>query len=50
MTPAKLLALSVVLWLFFVLKSTREEAWLMGRFAGYAEYRTRTRRFIPWIG
>jgi protein-S-isoprenylcysteine O-methyltransferase Ste14 len=44
------LALSVVLWLFFVLKSTREEAWLMRRFAGYAEYRTRTRRFIPWIG
>lgn len=34
---------------FFVLKSTREEAWLIERFAGYADYRTRTRRFIPWV-
>lgn len=44
------LVLSGVLWAFFVLKSAREEAWLMARFPGYAAYRTRTRRFIPWIG
>jgi protein-S-isoprenylcysteine O-methyltransferase Ste14 len=44
------LALSGVLWAFFILKSDREEAWLADRFPGYAEYRTRTRRFIPWIG
>lgn len=35
---------------FFLLKSTREEAWLMERFPGYPAYRTRTKRFIPWIG
>lgn len=44
------LALTVVLAVFFGLKSAREEAWLADRFPGYAGYRTRTRRFIPWIG
>jgi protein-S-isoprenylcysteine O-methyltransferase Ste14 len=44
------LALTAVLWAFFHLKSTREEAWLTGRFAGYAAYRSRTKRFIPWLG
>lgn len=34
---------------FFGLKSTREEAWLVDRFPGYRAYRSRTRRFIPWI-
>lgn len=40
---------AVALAAFFVLKSTREEAWLTERFAGYGAYRKRTRRFIPWI-
>ncbi|MGK2849879.1 MAG: methyltransferase family protein [Candidatus Limnocylindrales bacterium] len=40
---------AVVLAAFFVLKSAREEVWLIQRFAGYAAYRERTRRFIPWI-
>jgi protein-S-isoprenylcysteine O-methyltransferase Ste14 len=44
------LALSGVLAAFFLLKSTREELWLTGHFPGYAAYRARTRRFIPWIG
>jgi protein-S-isoprenylcysteine O-methyltransferase Ste14 len=35
---------------FFVLKSAREEAWLSERFPGYQAYRTRTKRFIPWVG
>lgn len=35
---------------FLTLKSAREEAWLVERFADYAAYRVRTRRFIPWIG
>ena len=39
-----------VLLVFFELKSRREEAWLEHRFAGYAAYRLRTRRLIPWIG
>ena len=41
---------SAMLLAFFTLKSSREEAWLMERFPGYASYRTRTRRFIPWVG
>ncbi len=48
-SPAALLA-AVVLWGFFELKSRREEVWLAARFAGYAAYRARTRRLIPWVG
>ena len=44
------LAGSALLLAFFTLKSSREEVWLMERFPGYAAYRTRTRRFIPWFG
>jgi protein-S-isoprenylcysteine O-methyltransferase Ste14 len=47
-SPAALLA-ALVLWGFFELKSRREEVWLESRFAGYAAYRARTRRLIPWI-
>ncbi len=32
---------------FFLLKSTREEAWLVERFPGYPAYRRRTHRFLP---
>lgn len=48
-SPAALVASALLLG-FFELKSRREEAWLEGRFAGYAAYRARTRRLIPWIG
>jgi protein-S-isoprenylcysteine O-methyltransferase Ste14 len=41
---------ALVLLGFFELKSRREEAWLEVRFAGYAAYRARTRRLIPWVG
>ena len=44
------LAACALLLAFFTLKSSREEAWLTERLPGYADYRTRTRRFIPWIG
>lgn len=44
------LALAVVLFAFFELKSRREESWLVERFQGYPAYRSRTRRLIPWIG
>ena len=43
------LAWAAVLLLFFRLKSAREEHWLTARYPGYAAYRARTRRFIPWI-
>jgi protein-S-isoprenylcysteine O-methyltransferase Ste14 len=44
------LGLAIVVTVFFRLKSAREETWLVERFPGYADYRTRTARFIPWIG
>ena len=40
---------SLVLGVFFDLKSRREEAWLGEQFVGYAAYRRRTRRLIPWV-
>ena len=43
------LAGTFVLGVFFDLKSRREEAWLGEQFAGYAAYRQRTRRLIPWL-
>jgi protein-S-isoprenylcysteine O-methyltransferase Ste14 len=43
------LALAVTLFGFFSLKSRREEAWLTERFPGYAAYRSRTRRLIPFV-
>ena len=43
------LAGAVVVGVFFDLKSRREEAWLGEQFAGYAAYRRRTRRLIPWL-
>jgi protein-S-isoprenylcysteine O-methyltransferase Ste14 len=47
-SPLALLA-TVALFVFFELKSRREEVWLRERFSGYSEYAARTRRFIPWI-
>lgn len=42
--------LTVLLVLFFELKSRREETLLAERATGYAEYRARTpRRFLPWL-
>jgi protein-S-isoprenylcysteine O-methyltransferase Ste14 len=43
------LAATVVLAVFFDLKSRREEAWLVEQFTGYAAYRRRTHRLIPWL-
>ena len=47
-SPATL-ASALVLLVFFDLKSRREEAWLGELFAGYAAYRQRTSRLIPWL-
>ncbi len=51
LATASLVALgaAVVLALFFRLKSGREEIWLADQFDGYAAYRARTRRFVPWL-
>lgn len=34
---------------FFDRKASREEARLLARFEGYAEYRRRTSKLIPWL-
>lgn len=47
-SPAALVA-TAVLFVVLDLKRRREELMLMERYPGYAAYRTRTRRFIPWI-
>ncbi|HWP62040.1 MAG TPA: methyltransferase [Candidatus Binatia bacterium] len=38
-----------VLFIFFDLKARREEVWLEERLPGYAAYRRRTRRLVPWL-
>jgi protein-S-isoprenylcysteine O-methyltransferase Ste14 len=43
------LLLALALGVFFDLKSRREELWLSEQFAGYAAYRSRTRRMLPWV-
>jgi protein-S-isoprenylcysteine O-methyltransferase Ste14 len=43
------LLLAPALAVFFDLKSRREELWLSEQFAGYAAYRSRTRRLLPWV-
>lgn len=42
--------LAVILAGFLRLKSAREEAWLQQSYPGYATYRARTNRFVPWLG
>jgi len=40
---------ALVLFAFFDVKSRLEERWLSEKFAGYAEYRTRVKKLIPWV-
>ena len=41
--------LAVVLFVFFDLKSRREEQWLREAYASYAAYQQRVRKLIPWV-
>jgi protein-S-isoprenylcysteine O-methyltransferase Ste14 len=43
------LGLAIGLALFFDRKARREEAWLSDRWPGYAAYRQRVRRLVPWL-
>lgn len=43
------LACAFLLAVVLVLKSRAEEHWLVGRYPGYAAYRLRTRRFVPFV-
>jgi protein-S-isoprenylcysteine O-methyltransferase Ste14 len=40
---------AVVLFVFFDLKSRREEEWLTQAYPGYSEYQRRVRKLIPWV-
>ncbi len=43
------LAFDVMLFVFFDRKAAREEIWLTEKFTGYAAYRQRVKKLIPWI-
>ena len=43
------LAYAAAIVVFFDVKSRREEIWLEQHFAGYAEYRRRVRKLIPFL-
>lgn len=43
------LGLSILLFLFFDIKSRREERWLRQAFPRYAEYQHRVKKLIPFI-
>lgn len=43
------LALCAALLVFFDRKASREEGWLQERYPGYAAYRERVSKLIPWI-
>ncbi len=41
--------LLIALYVFFELKSSREERWLEENDPAYAAYRARVKRFLPWV-
>jgi protein-S-isoprenylcysteine O-methyltransferase Ste14 len=43
------LALAVVLFVFFDIKSRREERMLLRKFPDYAAYRQRVKKLIPFV-
>ncbi len=43
------IVLAVVLFVFFDLKSRREEKWLVEAYSGYMDYRKRVKKLIPWV-
>ncbi|MCS7060752.1 MAG: isoprenylcysteine carboxylmethyltransferase family protein [Anaerolineae bacterium] len=43
------LFLSIPVFVFFDLKSRREEAWLAEKYPAYADYRRRVRKLIPFL-
>jgi protein-S-isoprenylcysteine O-methyltransferase Ste14 len=43
------IALAIVLFAFFDLKSRREEKWLVEAYPGYQDYPQRVRKLVPWV-
>ena len=46
---ALVLTYVVALFIFFELKTRREERWLKEKFPAYSEYCQKVKKFIPWI-
>lgn len=42
-------ALAVLLFVFFDVKSRREEVWLCAAYPGYADYQQKVRKLIPYL-
>ena len=42
-------ATTVALFIFFDMKSRREERWLQEKFDGYGRYKMRVRKLVPFI-
>jgi protein-S-isoprenylcysteine O-methyltransferase Ste14 len=40
---------AILLFIFFDIKSSREEQWLLGKFSGYAAYQKKVRKLIPFV-
>jgi protein-S-isoprenylcysteine O-methyltransferase Ste14 len=47
-SPAALLV-ALLIGVFFDVKARREEAWLLVAYPGYAEYRRRVRKLLPFV-
>lgn len=43
------LLVTLLLFIFFDLKSRREERWLVERYPAYRQYQQRVKRLIPWL-
>lgn len=43
------IGLTVLLFVFFDLKSRREEQWLRETYAGYAAYQQQVKKLVPWV-
>lgn len=43
------IALAIVMFIFFDLKSRREEQWLTQAYSDYPAYQRRVRKLIPWV-
>lgn len=40
---------ALIIFVFFDIKSRREEKWLVAKFAGYPDYQKEVRKLIPWL-
>jgi len=43
------LAWALLFFIFFDIKSRREEAWLKEKYQGYAEYQKKVKKLVPWV-